>query len=768
MSTLKYDQPAGNWEEALLIGNGFLGGMVYGDTIRERIQINEDSVWTSGVENRLNEESLENLHQIREDIFQGNIKEAEILAKQTMYAKYPHMAHYQTLGDVWIDYFHRENEYSHTIDEMGIKRIVKKPVETTEYERSLNLSNALGEIRYSYNDIKYHNEYFASNPKNIMAYKMESEKKDLTVAISLARRDDRSGRGASYIDEYDVNDQYLTLSGRTNGKRGIKFLLKVKVVSIGGRQFKRGGNIIVENANEIVLYISARTDYRSDDIERYCENKLKDLSLDNYEMLKLEHIKDYQTLYKQDRLTLSHNHEDLTLSTTELLEKHKNKEIVPTLLQLYFDYGHYLLISSSRVGSLPANLQGIWNHEFQPPWGSKYTININIQMNYWFAEKSDLGELHIPLIEHLKKMVVNGKKVAKEMYGCRGFCCHHNTDIWGDCGPQDQSVGATIWPMGGAWLALHLLEHFEYTQDQRFLHEYFNVYQEAVLFFTDYMVQNEFGQWVTGPSVSPENMYITKNNEVGTLTMGPTMDIEIIRELFSGYLYLTNFKQDELTEEIISNVKHILDKLPPLKVGKKGQIQEWNEDYDELEEGHRHISQLFALYPGKSINMEDTPELAKAAETTIKRRLSSGGGHTGWSKAWIINFWAQLNNGEEAFKALNELIRDSTQPNLLDSHPPFQIDGNFGAVNGIYEMLIRDKGDSIHLLPGITDSFPSGTLNDYRLRKGGYISFSWEDGKVTWFKMEAKDINISFNNRKEAYSSKSQTIEYKGERFNEL
>lgn len=770
MSTLKYYQPARNWEEALPIGNGFMGGMVYGDTIRERIQINEDSVWTSGVKDRLSKDSLENLTKIRKQLFKGNISEAEILTKQSMYAKYPHMAHYQTLGDIWIDYFHRDSKYINTVDEMGIKRIEKSSIENSEYVRTLNLNDAVGKINYTHKGIKYNNEYFASNPGNFIAYKIESEKNDLTMAISLARRDDRSGRGASYLDEYDVDNQFLTLSGKTSGARGIKFLLKVKVVSTGGKQFRRGGNLIIEDAKEVVLYISARTDYRTKNIATYCEDKLEGLSIENYEASKLTHIKDYQSLFNQNTLALLDEKENIDLSTPELMARHKDKEIMPTLLQLYFDYGHYLLIASSRVGSLPANLQGIWNREFQPPWGSKYTININIQMNYWFAEKSGLGQLHLPLLEHLKNMVKNGRSVAKEMYGCRGFCSHHNTDIWGDSGPQDQSVGATIWPMGGAWLALHLLEHFEYSQDYLFLDEYFSVYQEAVLFFTDYMVQNNLGQWVTGPSVSPENLYMTENNEVGSITMGPTMDIEIIRELFSGYLYLTQFKQNEITEEITDSVNKILNNLPPLKIGKKGQIQEWIEDYDEVEEGHRHISQLFALYPGKSIDVEKTPELAQAAETTIKRRLSSGGAHTGWSKAWIINFWAQLNNGEEAFKNLNELITDSTQPNLLDSHPPFQIDGNFGAVNGMYEMLIRDKGDTVHLLPAITDYFPSGSLKNYRLKKGGLISFSWKDGKITWYKIttKVKDIEISFNNSREVYSNINGIIEYKGEEFYEL
>lgn len=763
MSKLKYRLPASNWEEALPIGNGFIGGMVYGDIIKERLQINEDSIWTSSMPNRISEESSEYLDEIRTLLFNDEISKAEILAKQSMYAKYPHMSHYQTLGDIWIDYFTREGDYKEEVDEMGITRKVIDLSKNGDYLRTLNLENAIGTVRYTYNNQTYNNEYFASNPGNFMAYKIESEKSDLTVGISLARRDNRSGRGASYLDDYLVNNSFLTLRGKTSGSKGINFILKVKVISEGGKQFKRGGNLIVENAQKIILYISARTDYRSKNIEEYCDGILGELKLNNYNVLKQKHINDYQSYFYKSRLNLESNVDDKDLTIPDMLIKHRAGNIVPSLLQTYFDYGHYLLIASSREGSLPANLQGIWNHEFQPPWGSKYTININIEMNYWFAEKSGLSSLHLPLIQHLKKMFQKGKDVARQMYDCRGFCCHHNTDIWGDCAPQDQTIGATLWPMGGAWLSLHLLEHYIYSKDEEFLKEYFDIYQESVLFFIDYMVKNGNNEWVTGPSVSPENIYINKYGVTGSLTMGPTMDIEIIRELFSGYLYLTTQFKNELSCELIPKVKERLISLPSLKIGKHGQIQEWNHDYEEYEKGHRHISQLFALYPGNSIKVEKTPELAKAAEKTLKRRLSFGGGHTGWSQAWIINLWAQLNKGTQAFKHLNELLSNSTQMNLLDSHPPFQIDGNFGGVNGIYEMLVRDTGESIYLLPAITEDFPNGSLEGYVLKNGGTLDIKWNEGDLIYVKIRnlRKKITLYFNGQHEGIKIDEREFELK-------
>lgn len=736
MSKLYYDKSAKDWNEALPIGNGFMGAMVFGDTVRERIQLNEDSVWAPGYQDRTNPDSKAYIEEVRELILEGNIEAAEKLAKNTMFATYPHMAHYQTLGDVWIDFEGRTGNKRVTKDDTGIARFENDTVNLHEYSRELDLSSAIGKVAYGLNGSQFVHEYFASNPNNCVVYSLESDNESLSFSLSATRKDSRSGRGASYLDDYQVEDgQFITLTGSTGGRTGIGFCLKVKVVSEGGRQFQQGGNIVVEQARRAVVYITARTSFRDEDYPEWCERTLAQCSLDNYEKIKAEHICDYQSYFEKVNLVLEEGSPEQELTTPQRLERMRKGEVDPTLLQTYFDYGRYLLIASSREGSLPANLQGIWNEDFEPVWGSKYTININTEMNYWIAEKSGLSDLHLPLLEHLKVMVEKGRLVARKMYGCRGFCCHHNTDIWGDCAPQDQHMPGTIWPLGGAWLSLHIWEHYSYTRDRAFLEEFYPIYRDSVLFFVDYMIQTASGEWITGPSVSPENSYITQNGQIGTLAMGSTMDTEIIRELFQKFLAMQAEREQE--DELVGEVLERLEHLPPLKIGKNGQIQEWLEDFEEAEPGHRHISQLFALYPGNSINKQDTPELAAAAEMTLKQRLAAGGGHTGWSKAWIIHFWAHLENGEEALQNLQELLAHSTQENLLDSHPPFQIDGNFGGTNSILEMLVQDYGEKLVLLPATPARFPNGVLEGYRLKNGGTLELQWQQGEVHSFTIHA-------------------------------
>lgn len=380
-------------------------------------------------------------------------------------------------------------------------------------------------------------------------------------------------------------------------------------------------------------------------------------------------------------------------------------------------------------------MQGIWNEEFEPMWGSKYTININIQMNYWMAEKTGLQALHLPLLEHLKRMHPRGKEVAASMYHVEGFCCHHNTDIWGDCAPQDYHTSSTIWPMGGAWLCLHIYEHYQYTKDKGFLEEYFPILKDSVQFFMNYMVQNSDGKWVTGPSSSPENIYITAKNQYGCLCMGPTMDIEIVRELFSNYLKTVEILEKE--EPLTGLVKDRIENLPKLKVGKYGQIQEWDQDYEELEVGHRHISQLFALYPAQQIRKDQTPKLAQAAEKTLDRRLENGGGHTGWSKAWIILFFARLWKKEKAYQNLQELLAEATLDNLLDNHPPFQIDGNFGGACGILEMIVQDYQDVVYLLPALPQEMPDGNVSGIRTKSGFILNMEWSGCRVKSVEVES-------------------------------
>lgn len=730
MSEIWFRKEAEDWNEALPVGNGFLGAMVFGKTAVERIQVNEDSVWSGGFMERTNPDAKEYLDEIRKLLLTGKVEEAELLASRSMYASYPHMRHYQTLGDIWIDFFqcHGKRKVNRYPDSTSF--VEYEIPEVSGYRRSLNLENALGHISYGTKRGRIEREFFVSNPAKVMVYHMRAgEEETLDFDVSLTRKDNRPGRGSSFCDGTEVQDDgTIRLFGKQGGNDGIGFELAVKVVSDGKKQYCMGSHVIVEGAKEAMLYITARTTYRNKDPLKWCLETLLHAQGRSYEELKSEHFKDYHKYFNKSVLRLETDEELEGLTTPERLIRMRDGKTDIGLVNTYYNFGRYLLISSSREQSLPANLQGIWNEDFEPAWGSKYTININIQMNYWMAEKTGLSELHMPLLEHLKVMQPHGKEVAEKMYGAQGFCCHHNTDIWGDCAPQDNHVSATIWPMGGAWLCLHIIEHYLYTKDYEFIKRFYGILKDSVQFFVDYMVQDEQGYWLTGPSSSPENIYQNENGECGCLCMGPSMDSEILRELFGGFLRISEELGQE--DDLILEARKRLEGLPPLKIGRHGQIKEWRKDYEEMEIGHRHISQLFALYPASQIRPDETPELAEAARCTLKRRLGHGGGHTGWSKAWIILFYSRLWDAENAWKNLQELLQNATLNNLFDNHPPFQIDGNFGGACGLLEMLVQDFEDRVYLLPALPIVLKNGTLTGIRLKCGAVLDITWKECKI--------------------------------------
>lgn len=485
MNKICFREEAKDWNEALPIGNGFLGAMVFGKIGTERLQINEDSVWTGSFMERVNPDARENYPKVRELLLNGEIEQAELLAERSMYATYPHMRHYQTLGDVWIDFYKQRGKTIFKKDQGGLLSVQHESVEVQTYNRELDISRAVGKIQYESEKGKYEREFFSSNPDHIIVYQMKSTDGELlNFDLSLTRKDNRSGRGSSFCDGIEVLDgNKIRLYGKQGGNHGIAFELLVQVRTKNGKISRMGSHLLVEDAKEATLFITARTSFRSEHPLQWCMDVLSNAEKESYGTLQERHIKDYLSYYEKSNLKLNCKDSYEHLTTPERLEQMRNGIEDIELINTYYNFARYLLISSSREGSLPSNLQGIWNEEFEPMWGSKYTININIEMNYWIAEKTGLSKLHMPLLEHLQRMYPHGKDVAEKMYGIDGFCCHHNTDIWGDCAPQDNHVSSTLWPMGGAWFCLHLIEHYKYTKDREFLKEYYGILKDAVKFF---------------------------------------------------------------------------------------------------------------------------------------------------------------------------------------------------------------------------------------------------------------------------------------------
>lgn len=701
---IEFSKPAARWEEALPIGNGKMGGMVYGTVATERIQLNEDSVWYGGKQDRINPSAYEKLPEIRELIMAGKITEAQELCAFALSGTPDQQRHYEPLGNLYIEFSGKNYEWGSDIK---------------NYHRELDISRALTTTEYEKDGVKFKREIVASYPRNAIIIHLTADKEgmiSLNPQLSrgcepwdLSPYQTQGLRRTNYTGFCDsicaLDNNIQIMEAAAGGIDGIRMASAVKIINKGGSIQRIGSSLLVENADEVLLIVTADTTFRTENPKKSVIERLNSIT-DDWETLYSEHEKDYKNLFDRVKLEIE-GQEDIVR---------------------FFGFGRYLLIASSRPGSLPANLQGIWNKDFNPAWGSKYTININTEMNYWPAMVCNLAECQEPLIELIERMRPSGREAAEKMYGCRGFMAHHNTDIWCDCAPQDVCLSSTYWVMGAAWLCLHIWEQYQFTLDEDFLREHIDTMCEAARFIADYLIED--GDYlVTCPTLSPENEYILPSGESGFVCKGATMDNMIIRELFNACIEALNVLSEG--ENFACELKNILNRIAPIQVGKHGQIMEWNEDYEEAEPGHRHISQLFGLYPGSTIN-DSAPELMKAAYKTIERRLSFGGGHSGWSRAWIINMLARLGKGDEALDNIKTLINKQTLPNLFDDHPPFQIDGNFGCCAGIAEMLVGSVNGEIKLLPALPKEWKRGKVEGLLLRGGKMLrSLEWEDGKVT-------------------------------------
>lgn len=707
---------AKSWEQGLPVGNGQQGAVLLGGVQQERIVLNEESLWYGGKRERAVEAGKEKLEKVRELLEKGEASKAQTLCGRWFVGNPRYTNPYHPAAEAILNF-----------EPFG---------KVKEYFRGIDLEKGEAGVKICFDNCKTVREIFSSVKYQATALRMETDKEQgMSFSLGLNRR--------PFEENAEVEDREISLNGHSGD--GVCYDVRCRVGKTDGRVCVEGGYLLVERASYVEIFFCVRTDYEDKKSLDACGRLLKEAAKAGFEEIKKAHIEEYGRLYNNMRLEIEGAEELAQIPADEFLKRCEEPKVQGYLTWLMFSYARYLLISSSYGCALPANLQGIWNGSFTPPWESGYTININLQMNYWMADRAGLGVCYESFFNLIEKMLPNGRKTAKKVYACRGFVAHHNTNLWGDTDITGLWLPAFLWPMGGAWMANQLYHHSEFKENPKEIRErVLPVMKECILFFYDYLYRKSDKMWISSPTVSPENTYHLLDGQEASVAMGVAMDHQIIRELAENYLegcrrYNTGSPEYE-TEKM---AQEILEHLPPTKIGKSGRILEWQEEYEEVEKGHRHISHLYGLHPGREIS-EDTPALFEAAKRTLEYRLEHGGGHTGWSKAWIMCFYARLKDKKKFDEQMRQFLANSVDENLWDIHPPFQIDGNFGMAEAVLEALASRRGDVVELLRIIPEGMETGMVTGLCLEGRLKVDFAWKCGKLT-------KISLS--------SGKTQTIE---------